>query len=143
MTTRPTYRCPSINPMDADNRCSLPDDHGVEVDHEGIFKGRPVVWNYSPISVADNTPERWEVVQGSDRIEVAAKTLDAWGEAIRGNWGDVDGRSSRAQLSRVSAFLRGDRDQLTLLDVDVCDEGEGSPHWVSMGWDHKCSGDLL
>ncbi|KKK67580.1 hypothetical protein LCGC14_2952660 [marine sediment metagenome] len=73
------------------------------------------------------------------RLSIAAEVLDAWGEAIRGDWSDIDGRSCRAQLDEVSAYLRGVRAELTLSDVNVCDEGDGSPHWLGNGWDHACS----
>ena len=62
-TADPQYRCPSINPLDADDRCKLSDDHDVDdYSHEGLYKGRPVLWDYSPIAISDDTPERWEVV---------------------------------------------------------------------------------
>ncbi len=69
------------------------------------------------------------------REETAATVLDAWGQAIRGDWGSIDGRSSRAQLAEVSAYLRGARPDLTLHDVDVCDGGDHSPHWLGEGYE--------
>ena len=57
----------------------------------------------------------------------AASVLDNWASALRGNWADIDGRSCRAQLDEIAAYLRGNRDTLTNQDVGVC--MIGSPHW--------------
>lgn len=69
-----------------------------------------------------------------DRIEHAANILDAWGQAIRNDWSSIDGRSCRAQLWEISAYLRGERDTLTYADVDVCPNG----HWLEWCSDYGC-----
>ena len=70
----------------------------------------------------------------STREEKAADVLDAWGTAIRMNWGDIDGRSCKRQLQEISAYLRGERDSLALEDVGVCVDGERrTPHWSGDG----------
>lgn len=49
--------------MDVYDRCRLADDDEHEDGHEGTFKGRIVYWDYSPISVPNDTPERCEKVE--------------------------------------------------------------------------------
>jgi len=69
----------------------------------------------------------------------AARVLDEWATAIRGDWGSIDGRTCRDQLGRVSAYLRGERDELTLSDVGVCAGGEFGAHWEGDRMDdHEC-----
>lgn len=63
------------------------------------------------------------------RVEKAAAILDHWASALRGDWGSIDGRTCRDELNRVSEFLRGERETLTLDDVGVCIEGEYGAHW--------------
>jgi len=70
------------------------------------------------------------------RVETAASVLDAWGEAIRGDWGGVDGRSCRAQLGAISSYLRGESDSLYPRDVGVC--MVDGPHWFWNGFGHEC-----
>ena len=77
-----------------------------------------------------------------ERAAIAAKVLDAWGSAIRGNWGDIDGRSCQSELWLISAFLEGRRDTLTPADVGVCVEGDYSPHWMGDGMGHTCKDGL-
>lgn len=64
-----------------------------------------------------------------ERAEHAAKILDDWATAIRGNWGGIDGRTCRMELNEISAYLRGEKETLTLQDVGVCKLGEWGPHW--------------
>ena len=78
----------------------------------------------------------------TDRERRAAAVLEAWGSAIRGDWSEIDGRSCKAQLAEISAYLRGETDVLTagLVGVCYCDQGysdtEATPHWHTPhgGW---------
>ena len=72
-----------------------------------------------------------------ERSEVAASVLDAWGQAIRGDWGSIDGRSCRDELYAISSYLRGDGDSLQPKDVGVCMIDDG-PHWFGNGYGHEC-----
>ena len=71
------------------------------------------------------------------REERAAYVLDAWAEAIRGDWGSIDGRTCRFELNEVSRFLRGQKDTLTFDDVGVC-RCDGTTHWFGELWGQKC-----
>ncbi len=68
----------------------------------------------------------------TEREDTAANVLQAWAEAIRGSWGDIDGRSCKAELEQIVDYLRGEKDDLTFKDVGVCNGG-GKGHWP--GWD--------
>ena len=75
----------------------------------------------------------------SDRSEHAADILDKWADAIRGDWGSIDGRSCRLQLNEISTFLRGEQEGLALVDVGVCDRGKYGAHWADdFNDDHEC-----
>ena len=77
----------------------------------------------------------------TDRKETAAAILDDWASALRGDWGSIDGRTCRVQLGVVSAFLRGELDTLTHVDVGVCSLGEYGAHWPHNGYhDGPCEG---
>lgn len=70
-------------------------------------------------------------------VDHAATVLDAWADAIRGDWRDIDGRSCKAQLQEISMYLRGEQDELSFPDVGVCVKG-GSPHWADgYSWFHE------
>ena len=74
-----------------------------------------------------------------DRLKTAADILDVWAEAIRGDWGSIDGRSCRYQLNKISGYLRGPQGNLDATDVGVCTiEG---PHWIGDGYHTgRCDG---
>jgi hypothetical protein len=55
----------------------------------------------------------------NDRQERAATLLDAWGEAIRGDWSSIDGRACRMELDAISAYLREELDTLSFNDIGV------------------------
>lgn len=77
----------------------------------------------------------------AERIDGAATTtaslLDEYGQALRGAWGDIDGRSEKLALLELSAAIREhgndplpeDKVQKLRDDLNVCQEGGG--HW---GW---------
>lgn len=72
-----------------------------------------------------------------ERAKRAAVVLDAWADAIRGDWGTIDGRACRDELNAISEFLRGSTDSLTFTDVGVC-RCNGFTHWHGDAWDIKC-----
>lgn len=58
-------RCKSIGVMPMGPvldwpRCELPLDH--EEDHEGKWRSRKVLWDYSPVTVGEDDPSRFEEV---------------------------------------------------------------------------------
>lgn len=53
-----------------------------------------------------------------------------------GDWGSIDGRSSRSQLWEISSYLRGSKEKLTADDIGIC--LEGGAHWFYNGFDHNC-----
>lgn len=69
-----------------------------------------------------------------------ADLLDQYGEAMRGSWGDIDGRLIRSQLGRISDLMRKHGDKAlsskllrdTRFHLDLCLFGEGH-------WDRYCS----
>ena len=71
-----------------------------------------------------------------NRIANAVMLIDAWADAIRGDWGSIDGRSSRSQLWEISSYLRGSKEKLTADDIGIC--LEGGAHWFYNGFDHNC-----
>lgn len=75
----------------------------------------------------------------SEREQRAAVVIDAWAEAIRGDWGTIDGRTCRAQLADVSKYLRGEKDTLSFDDVGVC-RCDGTTHWHGDLWGEMCPG---
>lgn len=56
------YRCPSINPWNPTDRCRLADSDEHEDGHEGRLGDRVMFWDSSPISIPDDSPERYEKV---------------------------------------------------------------------------------
>lgn len=69
-------------------------------------------------------------------MSTTADLLDEYGEAIRGSWGDIDGRSERMALQDLAAAIRQHGNQ-TLSDervdelrqnLGVCRAGSG--HWT-------------
>ncbi len=76
------------------------------------------------------------------RMAHAAMLLDDWADAIRGDWGTIDGRTCRAQLWCITNYLRGERETLTAVDIGICLKG-GTPHWFGDGLNHNCSQELL
>ncbi len=75
----------------------------------------------------------------NEREQRAAIVLDAWAEAIRMDWGTIDGRTCRAQLGDVSKYLRGEKDTLSFDDVGVC-RCNGTTHWHGDLWGEMCPG---
>lgn len=62
-----------------------------------------------------------------------AQVLMEYGEAIRGDWGSIDGRSERSSIQCMAGWVR-DPDTFTDLrtgrdQVNICLDGEG--HWQS------------
>jgi hypothetical protein len=43
------------------------------------------------------------------RIEFVKKALEALGGAYRNDWSQVDGRTLKAQLEKISSYLDGDK----------------------------------
>lgn len=77
----------------------------------------------------------------NEREERAAYVLDAWADAIRGDWSTIDGRGCKASLNQISAYLRGTRDGLTFDDVGVCQcDGSVGTHWYGDLWGEMCPG---
>ena len=74
----------------------------------------------------------------AERAERAAEVLDAWGEAIRSDWNDIDGRSCKEELATISAYLRGEIETLRFDDVGVCRCDGPFAHWHGNGWGTKC-----
>lgn len=63
--------------------------------------------------------------------EEVATCLDEYGEAIRGDWGSIDGRSERAALQQLAEAIR-EPDRFTpeamRRILDICPYGCG--HWT-------------
>lgn len=64
-----------------------------------------------------------------ERLLRAAELLDAWGSAIRMDWGTIDGRSCCDELGSLAAFMRGSGDTITAATIGVCMGGALGPHW--------------
>lgn len=63
-----------------------------------------------------------------------ATVLHEYGEAIRGDWGSIDGRSERSSIQRMAGWVRDLSTFPDTLDeardqVGICLDGEG--HWQS------------
>lgn len=62
--------------------------------------------------------------------KVIAQALREYGQAIRGDWGDLDGRSVLSQLNNVADELLIDTDQSLdkwRQELGICPDGGG--HW--------------
>ncbi|AYN58129.1 hypothetical protein PBI_JUDY_59 [Arthrobacter phage Judy] len=63
--------------------------------------------------------------------KVIAQAIREYGQAIRGSWGDLDGRSVLSVLEGVADELEGRREPRTLEqhrdDMGICPDGGG--HW--------------
>lgn len=74
----------------------------------------------------------------SDRELKAATFVERYGQAVRGDWSALDGRSVRDAMDEVAAFLRGERDDLSLSNWYVCEEGAVG-HWLPDSYHGYCS----
>lgn len=77
----------------------------------------------------------------SGTTEVVAQALAEYGAAIRGDWGDLDGRSVRYQLDDLVALLRKQPTPAPTIEhlrmeMGVCPRGGG--HWTQYCGDVKC-----
>lgn len=75
----------------------------------------------------------------ADNTAVAAKALREYADAIRGDWGSIDGRSEKNSLNRLADVIE-DRDTEVSIDtlrdvLGVCPHGQG--HWT-MYCDEDC-----
>ena len=63
--------------------------------------------------------------------KVIAQALREYGQALRGDWSDFDGRSARAVLDDFAAELEGNREPHTIeqhrAELGLCPDGNG--HW--------------
>lgn len=70
-------------------------------------------------------------------VETIAQALNEYGQALRGDWGDFDGRSAKAILDDFAAELRGTREPSTIerhrAELGLCPDGGG--HWGGK-WGH-------
>ena len=71
--------------------------------------------------------------------------LDEYAQAIRGSWGDIDGRSMKLQINEVTDWIRENGiTDLTEFEVkkwryrlNICISGEG--HWTEFcDYDEDC-----
>lgn len=66
---------------------------------------------------------------GSDLV--ATTILREYGGAIRGDWGDIDGRSVKRVLEEIADVIEGKKPSPSLevwrVDLSLCPSGEG--HW--------------
>ena len=69
-----------------------------------------------------------------ERLEHGLKVLDAWANAIRGDWGSIDGRQSQSELWAIGGYLSGERETLTFGDAGVCKDG----HWIDHCEPEEC-----
>lgn len=65
--------------------------------------------------------------------KLVAQGLTEYGEAIRGDWSELDGRSVRGQLDYLSALLVGETGADTTIEqvrsrLGICPQGGG--HWT-------------
>lgn len=74
-------------------------------------------------------------------MSIATQVLREYGQAIRGYWGDIDGRTVRSQLN----YLADEIDQPTTTSItihrqrlSICETGGG--HWCDP-WDGYCTAD--
>jgi len=73
-----------------------------------------------------------------ERIDIGAGLIDQWADALRGDWGSIDGRQCRHQLDQVTGFMRGALPEPSLEDIGICSKGAEGVHWYGDGWDHDC-----
>ena len=70
----------------------------------------------------------------SDNRAVVARALRAWGSAIRGDWGSIDGRTCRDEVGELAALLKDDAPEVTYAQAcrsaGVC--------WFSKAWPEHC-----
>lgn len=74
----------------------------------------------------------------SETTEVVAQALTEYGEAIRGDWGSIDGRGVRTELHELAALLRLDPTPAPDISelrrkFSLCPGGGG--HWTEHCWD--------
>ncbi len=66
--------------------------------------------------------------------EAVQRALRAWAQAIRGDWGTIDGRTCRGQLQDLAAFLDADAEPVRWEDAcraaGVC--------WFAKCWPEHC-----
>jgi hypothetical protein len=77
------------------------------------------------------------------RLAKAARILDNYADALRGDWGSIDGRSERRALNELTTFMRGDTDICDEADLGVCVKGPYGAHWFNNGFDHDCVDELI
>lgn len=72
-----------------------------------------------------------------EAVEIVAQVLGEYGQALRGDWSDFDGRGTGADLGGLAAELRGDGEPSTLAEhraiLGLCPDGNG--HWRGR-WGH-------
>ena len=64
---------------------------------------------------------------------IIAVGLTEFGDAMRGDWGSIDGRSVKAQMQKLALIILEDEGQTLSIDnlrstLDLCPHGEG--HWT-------------
>ena len=77
-------------------------------------------------------------------MTTTADLLDEYGQALRGSWGDIDGRSEKAALLSLSEAIRehgnDDLEEVTVRELrdslGVCPEGGGH-------WEYFCTEDWI
>ena len=73
----------------------------------------------------------------SDVNETIAQVLDEYGQALRGDWSEFDGRSALSVLGDLASELRGTREPHTIEqhrnEIGLCPDGGG--HWGGR-WGH-------
>lgn len=64
--------------------------------------------------------------------------LREYGEAFRGDWSMIDGRSVRSEMDQIARWLETDYpgDLIARAELGVCMQGNG--HWQSWCSDYDC-----
>jgi len=74
-----------------------------------------------------------------ENVKIISTVLDEWAQAIRGDWGSIDGRTCRSELQNLSSFLMAEEPldiEYLRWNAEICPEGKG--HWLEWCRDDGC-----
>ena len=74
-----------------------------------------------------------------ENVKIISTVLDEWAQAIRGDWGSIDGRTCRSELQNLSSYLFVDEPlevEYVRYTAGICVEGKG--HWLEWCIDNGC-----